>query len=372
MTVHNFALHKHFTPADKASDDYAYVPFTLPRPARRLHIAYTYSAQMSSDMVEGGNVIDIGLFDPTGMDFPGGAGFRGWSGSARNEFTIGRDEATPGYRPGPLPAGEYHVLLGLYRIWPQGADVDIDIEADLIDDADAMSSERAAHNDKPADRVPVDRLLPTFWLRGDLQSHTYHSDAKGTPDQLVSKAEALGLDFLAITDHNTVSHHAELAEQAAKHGVLLLRGQEATTYYGHMNIWGTGRWCDFRCRTTEDMAQVIALAHANGGVCSINHPKIGGPPWEYATEVPVQAMEVWQGPWVNRNTESFALWDRLLSEGRRLPGVGGSDYHCPSGEETSFSRLGQPTTWVKVTERSEDAILAAICALLHFAKPDVE
>jgi hypothetical protein len=110
------------------------------------------------------------------------------------------------------------------------------------------------------------------------------------------------------------------------------------------------------------MAAIIALAHEHGGLCSINHPKEGGPAWNYSTDLAVDAMEVWQGPWPNRNEESLALWDRLLRGGRRLTAVGGSDYHCPSSEETGFLRLGQPTTWVKAAERSVNGILAAIRA----------
>lgn len=110
------------------------------------------------------------------------------------------------------------------------------------------------------------------------------------------------------------------------------------------------------------MAAVINLAHAHGGICSINHPKTDGPAWEYGTDLSVDAMEVWQGPWPHRNTESLALWESLLAQGRRLPVVGGSDYHCSSGAETDMLRVGQPTTWVKVTERSATAILQAIRA----------
>jgi hypothetical protein len=144
--------------------------------------------------------------------------------------------------------------------------------------------------------------------------------------------------------------------------LMLIPGQEVTTYYGHMNVWGTGHWCDFRSRSKDDIAGIIELAHGFGAVCSINHPKIGGPAWDYGFDLPVQAMEVWQGPWPYRNDQSLKLWDRLLCEGRHLPGVGGSDYHCPMGKETSLLRLGQPTTWVHVQERSVDGILAAICA----------
>src|SRR5215831_15353094 len=39
------------------------------------------------------------------------------------------------------------------------------------------------------------------WLRGNLHAHTTHSDGVKEPAQLVAAYEALGYDFLAITDH---------------------------------------------------------------------------------------------------------------------------------------------------------------------------
>jgi len=110
------------------------------------------------------------------------------------------------------------------------------------------------------------------------------------------------------------------------------------------------------------MSAIIELAHMNGGLCSINHPKTDGPPWEYTLDLPVDAMEVWQGPWPWHNEESLAAWEGLLKAGRRLPAVGGSDYHCPAGAETGLLRLGQPTTWVKATQRSVPGVLEAIRA----------
>ena len=80
MSIFRRILHGHITQADKARNDYAYIPFDLPFAASKMRITYRYSAAMSLDCVEGGNVIDIGLFDPRGSNFPGGAGFRGWSG----------------------------------------------------------------------------------------------------------------------------------------------------------------------------------------------------------------------------------------------------------------------------------------------------
>ncbi|NJN81613.1 MAG: CehA/McbA family metallohydrolase [Caldilineaceae bacterium] len=341
MNTFRIRLHGHVTQADKARSDYFYLSFDLPSPARSLHVRYDYSARMSSDQTEGGNVIDIGLFDPSGADFPGGAGFRGWSGSARSEFTVANHEATPGYLPGPLPAGRYQVVLGLYRIWPAGADYDVMVEAEL-------GPEAASSVDPKADQVAErPRLHPSaaeanallVWLAGDLQSHTFHSDAAGSPQQLVAKARALGLDFLAITDHNTVSHHRLLPELAGD-DLLLIPGQEVTTYYGHMNVWGTSHWCDFRSRNREEMAAIIDLAHARGGICSINHPKTGGPAWEYGDDLPVQCMEVWQGPWPHRNNESLALWDRLLGGGTSNAGRRRQRLSLPGRRRDQLSASG--------------------------------
>ncbi len=43
-----------------------------------------------------------------------------------------------------------------------------------------------------------------------MHNHTYHSDGDSDPLDVVRAAEALGLDFLAITDHNVRSQLARL------------------------------------------------------------------------------------------------------------------------------------------------------------------
>ncbi len=352
-----------FTREDKAQSDYAYVPFDLFTPARQLAVRYHFTDASSPSDLRGEepptqSIVDIGLFDPRGMDFPGGRGFRGWSGSARREFTVAEDWATPGYLPGPLPAGRYHVILGLYQLHPQGVDVQVTVDIEPL--AGPASSEEGGQAAMPdPSRIAPGALSGPGWLRGDLHSHTWHSDAPGSPETLVAEARALGLDFLAVTDHNTVSHHRELARLTTPE-LILIPGQEVTTYYGHMNVWGTSRWCDFRCRTREEMAQVIALAHRSGGVCSLNHPKPGGPPWEYGFDLPVDVMEVWHTPWPFHNPTISALWDRLLSQGRRVRGVGGSDYHCQLPSYTGIRSLAMPTTWVWAQEASVAGILDAI------------
>ena len=76
------------------------------------------------------------------------------------------------------------------------------------------------------------------WLAGDFHSHTVHSDGSLSVGGLAALAVSRGLDFLAVTDHNTVSHHPQLAEISARYGITLLPGQEVTTDTGHANVFG--------------------------------------------------------------------------------------------------------------------------------------
>ena len=73
-----------------------------------------------------------------------------------------------------------------------------------------------------------------------------HSDGVLTVPELARFAASRGLDFLAVTDHNTVSHHAELPAASAAHQISLLPGQEVTTERGHANALGPIGWVDFR------------------------------------------------------------------------------------------------------------------------------
>lgn len=280
-----------------------------------------------------------------------GEGFRGWSGSDRREFTISPTETTPGYLPGPIYSGTWHILLGLYRILPEGCDYRLTIVG------------------QPGEMLPPLEPGPLAapvlsqearWYRGDLQSHTHHSDGTGSLADLAAAARARGLDFVAVTEHNTVSHLPYLA-QAGGDDLLLIPGQEITTYYGHANAWGIQSWQEFRCRDNDTMARIIDAVHADGALFSVNHPKDNGPAWEYNPDLPFDCVEVWQGLWAANNHQSLDFWDSLLRRGRRVVAVGGSDKHvAPFTGETSLYDLGTPTTWVYAEELSAAGILSGI------------
>src|SRR5437867_67863 len=97
----------------------------------------------------------------------------------------------------------------------------------LLEDA-ASVTRRDRHGRRDAPRLRRDVADPTRapgWYRGDLHSHSVHSDGSNTVAEMAEAASAIGLDFLAPTDHNTIS---QWLFDAPSNGLLQLRGLECT------------------------------------------------------------------------------------------------------------------------------------------------
>lgn len=325
-------------------EPYAYLPFELPEGTTRLLLRFAHDK---------GNVIDLGVFDPrmTGQRYPATQGFRGWSGGARDHFFISETEATPGYLAGDLLPGTWFVMLGLYQVKAQGCTYRIEITFETGLQEVAQKVETLMH---------MPRHTGAGWYCGDLHTHTHHSDAEGSLHDLIRAAEARGLEYLAVTDHNTVSHHQAL--ERLETPLLLIPGQEVTTRRGHANVWGETGWLDFRLTHDADVPKLIKCVHERGGLVSLNHPKNTGHNWHYPIPEHFDALEVWQSAWAYRNWESVALADKLLRRGRRFTFVGGSDRHQPGwpDKDPLFLQVGTPTTWLYLTEWTVAGVLAAL------------
>lgn len=63
-------------------------------------------------------------------------------------------------------------------------------------------------------------------MRIDLHTHSTASDGTQPPAELVIEAAQVGVDIIAITDHDTTSGWQEAARAAVDHGITLVRGAE--------------------------------------------------------------------------------------------------------------------------------------------------
>lgn len=313
------------------------VPFDVPAgtPSIEVRLSYDTSA----------GVLDLGCEDPSR--------WRGWSGGARSRYVITEDSATPGYLPGVVEPGEWHVILGIHQLPAEGLDVILEIDVPATGPVE--TEPRAAVEQGPPRGSTRNLPAPAGmrWYAGDFHAHTLHSDGSESIDQLAARAVRSGLDFLAVTDHNTTSHHAHLPGVGARHSVTLLPGQEVTTSRGHANALGDIGWIDFRRPANTWVSEVAA----RGGVLSVNHAVDGDCSWQHPLAMLPRAIELWHISWYRNLAASFPF-AFLARWGSGVVPIGGSDFHNPSEGYT----LGTPTTWVCAEANSPEAILAGVAA----------
>ena len=320
---------------------YREVPFRVPAGVSAVTVEFAYTGK------EQRSVIDLGLRDPQR--------FRGWSGGNKARFTVSETWATPSYLPGPLPAGTWKLILGVPNLRKDGR----------AEYTAKVTFERGFHGFTAA---PL--KAASGWYRGDLHLHTAHSDGSCASrtgqrvpcplDKTLEAAAARGLDFVAVTEHNSPSHHQALAEaQPYFDDLLLIPGREVTTFHGHANVFGVTAPLDFQ----RGFGRVLDQASAAAGLTSINHPGLPsgeacmGCGWTWSGDIGrVGAVEVINGAVAEGPLSGFAFWERQLNAGRRVTAIGGSDNHDPA----RAPGVGVPTTVVYAESLSHDAILAGL------------
>ncbi|WP_216853635.1 CehA/McbA family metallohydrolase [Phytoactinopolyspora halotolerans] len=321
-------VERKLTPYDRATSPYLEVPFEVRpgTPSVEVRLAY--------DRARG--VVDLGCL--------GAAGFRGWSGGARSRFVIAADSATPGYLPGELEPGVWSVVLGLHRVPADGADVVVEIDVPATGPAEMEPAPPPAPQRPPRRPLPADAGLT--WVACDFHAHTLHSDGSLGRAQLAALAAEVGLDVLAVTDHNTVSHHDGLGKIGAGYGVTLVPGQEVTTDRGHANAFGEIPWVDFRKPPQTWVSHVAE----HGGLLSINHPLAADCAWHHVLTQHPPLAEIWHWTWLDtRWSGPLAWWNAWGWD--TIP-IGGSDFHSPEQGRA----LGVPVTWVAVEWSPSDGV----------------
>jgi hypothetical protein len=346
---------------------YRELPFEVPAGIEKIDFDIIWQGR------ETGTILVTDLYDPERM--------RGWGGGIKPHFVVAEGFASPSYLSGPIPAGTWHLGMAVASIRA----------GNVSPYTVRIRFERGAVAQVVTD-TPV-RDTPG-WYRGDLHTHTAHSDGAcrslsgaAVPCPLfltLEAARAASLDFIVVTDHNVSSQVAELPELSRYFDtVLAIPGREITTDVGHFNLLGVVTPVDFRIGPgySTSINDVFAKAKPTGAIISINHPEIPtgedclGCGWSASQTdfAMVDTIEVANGGIAAEKNgfddgpgSGVAFWEKLLDKGYRLIGVGGSDNHdavdgkAGSSPVGAQSPVGTPATVVFSANLSQPAILAGI------------
>ena len=200
------------------------------------------------------------------------------------------------------------------------------------------------------------------WLRGNLHMHTRRSDGRKSYEEAVALYERAGYDFIAVTDHWTVSEGGETPG-----GMLLLPGCEynvgGDVREGIVHIVGIGM--ERAPTLTRDQPGLCAQALIDGireagGLAILAHPA-----WSLNSADRMAALHGLSGVEIFNTTSGFPynvrpysglFVDQLAAQGVLLPCVAADDAH-----QYEHDALGG---WIMVhaRERTHAAILQAIAA----------
>lgn len=312
----------HFISKEKEGQYYT-LPFDVPEGVVKITVSYDYykpTSGLMGDLMPS-NTVDIGLADEK-------SNFLGWSGSSHKTIYVGEYDSSAGYLSQKIRSGRWQIIIGAYHVMDEGVEVTYTI--DFEKEGEVL-------------------------LYGDLHMHSTASDGAFSAFELGKAAKEKGLDFIGIANHNNFAENLHLPHID---GLTFIPAVEWTHYKGHMNFFGVPAPFEnsFIANTKDEMQSIITHAKNLGAVISVNHPMCPLCPYKWEDENAFDMMEIWNGPMRPSNENAIEWWTKLLSQGRRVPAVGGSDYHKPM----QFARLGHPVTAVYSASRSAEDILSAI------------
>lgn len=224
------------------------------------------------------------------------------------------------------------------------------------------------------------------WFKGNTHTHTLESDGDSPPEAVANWYRTHGYRFLVLSDHNVWVDPAKLAHLVDS-TFLLIPGEELTTRFGtspvHVNGLNIPGVIAPRTDSTllGTVQRNVDAVREVKGVPHINHPNFG---WAIPQEVLARVrndrlIEIYNGhPQVHNegggeSPGMEAVWDHLLSAGKRIYGIAVDDAHHFKGEFAA-DRANPGRGWVTVRANRLDAleIMSSMEAGRFYASTGVE
>lgn len=216
------------------------------------------------------------------------------------------------------------------------------------------------------------------WYRGNLHTHSTHSDGRKTPAQVCAYYRRRGYDFISLTDH-FLEHYGwpvtDTTPYRAK-GFTTLLGAElhapGTSLGDLWHILAVGLPADFAPTSKKETGpQLARRAQKSGAYVAVAHPA-----WYDLSDEDVlsvkaaQAIEIVNTTCTEHNGkgDSSGYLDRLLAQGYRYHAIATDDAHFTPG------RPDMARNWVMVRARKADPemLLSALHAGSFYASQGPE
>jgi len=220
--------------------------------------------------------------------------------------------------------------------------------------------------------VPKPQLTPApvkgmNLYSGDLHVHSGYSDGSSTPVGMALEAMYCGMDFVTLTDHNTVDGALVAGKlfQACGVDFPVVPGEEVTMSWAHMNAYPLRKLIPANLSPYA----TIRAAHMQGAVIQWNHPGSNFD-WAWYLAHGEQAMrgtglDAWEHP-----MSQYGQWK---AEGRLPPLVGSTDTHDATygqSERTLILAPGPAADDVAEAVRREAILLVSVQDSRMFLGPD--
>lgn len=200
-------------------------------------------------------------------------------------------------------------------------------------------------------------FLPTSTKEGsvlavELHSHSVRShDGHDPVDELLEQAQALGLDAIAVTDHDAVDASLKARERAPAYDLIGIPGIEISTADGH--VLGLG--IETVIPRDFPFDETVERIHDAGGTAIVPHPfqelRKGVLRNISPDELVVaDGIEVYNSRLITGRSNRQA---KTLARELDMPMTAGSDAHIAK-------MVGKGSTLVDAAEQSADGILDAI------------
>ena len=168
----------------------------------------------------------------------------------------------------------------------------------------------------------------------DLHLHTIRSyDGTAAVPAVLRRAKEIGLDVIAITDHDEITGAWEAVQLASRFGIEVIPGIEITTAEGDL----LGLFITEKVEPGLSLVESVLRVRDQGGICIAPHPMAGGMGMKSLT--PLSILKALRNPLVNETLIGIETYNgtaidrvsnhsaRFFANGLRIAQTGSSDAH---------------------------------------------